>query len=321
MYTDQDLESAIQAGVISDATVAALRAHVAVGRQMPVADEEHFRLITGFNDVFVVIACALLLASVAWIGRSVWPPLGPFALAAVAWGLAEYFTRQRRMALPSIVLMLVFVGAVMVLPDNLALGSALAAVAAWLHWQRFKVPITVAAGAAALSALAVSGVMAGPLQGQGLEIVVVFFTGVAIFVWALWWDAQDRPRQTRRADVAFWLHLLSAPLIVHPVFAALGLPKGHIGWWAAVAVLALYAVITLASLAIDRRALMVSALAYVLYALSVLLKQYGVISLVFAITALTIGSALLLLSAFWHVGRRWVLQALPTKLRIHLAPV
>lgn len=325
MYTEDDLNSAVQAGVMTEATAAAFRSHVAAGHHSPVVDEEYFRLITGFNDIFVVIACALLLVSVSWIGGSVQPWLGPLALAAAAWGLAEFFTRQRRMALPSIVLMLVFVGAVwslvMGLTESLALGSALAAVAAWLHWQRFKVPITVAAGAAALSALAVSAVLASPLQGKGLEILVAFFAGVAVFLWALRWDAQDRQRQTRKADVAFWLHLLSAPLMVHPVFTVLGLLEGRSGWWAAVAVLVLYAVITLASLAIDRRALMVSALAYVLYAFSTLFKQYGVVSLGFAITALTIGSALLLLSAFWHVSRARVLQVLPSRLQSRLAPV
>lgn len=176
----------------------------------------------------------------------------------------------------------------------------------------------MAAGAAALAAVAVSAVLASPLQGRGLEVLVAFFAGVAVFLWALRWDAQDRQRQTRKSDVAFWLHLLSAPLMVHPVFAALGLLQGRTGWLAAAAVLALYAVITLASLAIDRRALMVSALAYVLYAFSALFKQYGVVSLGFAITALTIGSALLLLSAFWHTSRVHILKWLPLGLQSRL---
>ena len=59
------------------------------------------------------------------------------------------------------------------------------------------------------------------------------------------------------------------------------------------------------ALAIDRRALLVSALAYVLYALSELFKQFGAVELNVALTALVIGSALLLLSAFWHQARRW----------------
>ena len=58
------------------------------------------------------------------------------------------------------------------------------------------------------------------------------------------------------------------------------------------------------ALAIDRRALLVSALAYVLYALNELFEQFGAVELNVALTALVIGSALLLLSAFWHQARR-----------------
>jgi hypothetical protein len=65
------------------------------------------------------------------------------------------------------------------------------------------------------------------------------------------------------------------------------------------------------ALAIDRRALLVSALAYVLYALNSLFQNYGAVELSFALTALVIGSALLLLSAFWHTARRAVVNTLP----------
>lgn len=83
----------------------------------------------------------------------------------------------------------------------------------------------------------------------------------------------------------------------------------------AVAILALYGLIALISLIIDRRALMVSSLAYVLYALSSLLTQFGIVSLSFAVTALVIGSALLLLSAFWQSARSRVLALTPSGLR------
>jgi hypothetical protein len=80
-------------------------------------------------------------------------------------------------------------------------------------------------------------------------------------------------------------------------------------------VIALYVVIGLAALAIDRRALLVSALAYVLYALSELFKQFGAVELNIALTALVIGSALLLLSAFWHQARSLVVRRLPAALQ------
>jgi hypothetical protein len=116
MYSEADLQSAVTAGAISREAAEALRAHAAGMRSAPVADEEHFRLITGFNDIFVTIAAVLLLAACAGIGAAGAPGMAGALVAGAAWGLAEFFTRQRRMALPSIVLLLAFVGGVAAIP-------------------------------------------------------------------------------------------------------------------------------------------------------------------------------------------------------------
>ena len=65
-------------------------------------------------------------------------------------------------------------------------------------------------------------------------------------------------------------------------------------------------------------ALLVSALAYVLYALTELFKQFGAVELNVALTALIIGSALLLLSAYWHQARRLIVTRLPSNLQARL---
>ena len=83
-------------------------------------------------------------------------------------------------------------------------------------------------------------------------------------------------------------------------------------------VILLYVVLGLTALAIDRRALLVSALAYVLYALNEMFRQFGAVELNVALTALVIGSALLLLSAFWHQARSVVVRPLPEGLRERL---
>ncbi|WP_414902080.1 hypothetical protein ACMT1E_02620 [Sphingomonas flavalba] len=339
MYSESDLDGAVAAGAISAETAAALRAHVEARRAAPLVDEEHFRLISGFNDIFVAIAGGLLLVAVGWLGRSVMPWLGSAAVAGAAWGLAEYFTRQRRMALPSILFLLAFVGGVFATATTLlgigdgggpdgdsagallfALSGAIAAGAAWLHWRRFRVPITVAAGAGALVAMLFGLLFAVVPEFGGFGMLALFASGLAVFALAMWWDMSDRLRQTRRSDVAFWLHLLAAPMLVHPVFQALGVLDNKATMVTGVVVLLLYAAIGAVALAIDRRALMVSALAYVIAALSGLVRDLGAISLSTAITALIIGSALLLLSAFWHGARAAVLGLLPPELRDRLPP-
>ncbi len=126
MYSQNDLDEAVASGAISAEAATALRAFVDSQRSSPAVDEENFRLITGFNDIFVSIASAILLFAVGWIGQSIGQasglvvefdgpsPLAPAAVAATAWGLALFFTAKRRMALPSILLLLAFVGGVFV---------------------------------------------------------------------------------------------------------------------------------------------------------------------------------------------------------------
>jgi len=334
MVSDEDIASAVQEGVISSDAAAALRAHAARRQASPPVDEEHFRLVTGFNDIFVVIACVLLLTAVYWLGRSLAPAAGPLGVGAASWLLAEFFVRRRRMALPAIVLLLCFVGSAFEVGQtaaraaatggevSLAAGCMLAAVAAWVHWLRFHVPITVAAGTgvALVAAIVVVVRVAAP-RGGLLPELLVFLSGVAAFALAMAWDISDRARTTRRADVAFWLHLLAAPLLVHPVFTAIGVLHGGIGSAQALLIVALYCAIALVSLAIDRRALMVSALGYVLYAFSTLLDISGMVGKGFATTALCIGAALLLLSAFWQRSRACTVGFLPAALRSRLPPL
>ena len=99
-------------------------------------------------------------------------------------------------------------------------------------------------------------------------------------------------------------------MIAHPVFQMLGVFGNDIGLGIAGVVIALYLAFAFVALAIDRRALLVSGLVYVLYAMFALFRSAGAVELSAAFTALFIGSALLTLSAFWHPMRRLVVGTL-----------
>ena len=81
---------------------------------------------------------------------------------------------------------------------------------------------------------------------------------------------------------------------------------------------AIYLLLALVALLIDRRALMVSALAYVLYAMNVFFRGTGDLTISLALSALIAGAALLLLSAYWQPARRGLLKLTPAWLRARL---
>ncbi len=310
------------------------RSWVAGRRELPVADEEHFRLVSGFNDIFVAIAAIIALVAAGSIG-------GGLLVAAVAWGLAEFFTRKRRMALPSIVLLVAFVSGLFsglgtILDASLADGFGSANVlgmltivllsvagASYLHWWRFKVPIAIAAITGSLAMLALVWLlyalgMGNPDGDEPPLLLIIFCAGLAVFAFAMWWDVRDRERSTRRSDVAFWLHLLAAPLLVHPLFISLGAMDGDLGAGGTLLILLAYALMGVIALIVDRRAMLVSALAYVLVALAALLRTVGGIENDVAITALVIGGILLLLSAFWSNLRTVLVSRLPASWQARL---
>ena len=125
MYSQNELDEAVAAGAISADAATALRSYIEGQRSLPTPDEEQFRLITGFNDIFVSIAAAILLFAVGFIGQWIGQRTGSrhrrrrarrssrrCSSRRPAWGLALFFTAKRRMALPSILLLLAFVGSV-----------------------------------------------------------------------------------------------------------------------------------------------------------------------------------------------------------------
>lgn len=346
MFNENDLDEAVRAGALSAEAAASLRSHLDQKRAIPLADEEDFRLLSGFNDIFVSIAAVILLFSLGWIGHHVGPriqgegpsPTAGLLIAGASWGLALFFTGKRRMALPSIILLLAFVaalfetvGASLVLligPDRLdnnqvlagligAAAGSVSALGAWLHWKRFRVPITVAAGAASVVAILVAllvSVLDHNADIRNILLGFVLLLGIGVFLFAMRWDSSDPARVTRRSDVAFWLHLLAAPMIVHPVFALLGLTSGGATIAGSIVVVVLYILLGIVAVAVDRRALLVSALAYVLWAMTRIVSP----ELSVALPTLVIGSALLLLSAFWQQARALVVNPLPTSLRDRL---
>ncbi|NEU13883.1 hypothetical protein G3T14_17370 [Methylobacterium sp. BTF04] len=303
-------------------------------------DDERLRFVSGFADIFVTIGLLLFLGTAAFFGIDQLRPAGGYALvAALAWGLAEFFTRHRRMALPSIVLLAIFavstfsaagfgltaltggpdLGAmpsdVLLALDTAPLAVAGASLATLLlvvgHYYRFAVPITVAAGAAALVGLVVALATAfAPGIALAYANLLLLGAGLCVFALAMRFDMSDPQRVTRRTDIAFWLHLLAAPLIVHPILGTVALTDGASGA-DAILVLGIVVLLTAVALATDRRAILVSGLTYAGFAFGALIRKAGFSGGILPASLLVLGAFILVLSAGWHPLRKRVLRALP----------
>ncbi len=330
MITNQIIQKAVADGVITADQADRLRA-LAEAEAVPV-DPEKLRFITGFGDIFVAIGLVLFLSALGiFLGGSGQAATG-VGLALASWGLAEFFTRKRRMALPSILLLGSFVGAVFLAvlglvrgedtmiigpqskADHFIIPAVVAAGAAYLHYRRFQLPIAPAAGGAALMLMLAAVLFAAvPDIADRVLPYLMVLGGLLFFLIALRLDYRDPNRETRQTDMAFWLHLLAAPMIVHPVMHwadALGRDSRP------ELTLVLFALLALVALAADRRAILVSGLVYAGVAIAYISRSGpSMEDLSVTVALLLLGGLILLLSAGWQALRRGLLRLLPDAIR------
>ncbi len=357
MIAEQDLQAAVAEGIIDQAQAVRI-AHLArlrlaaqastpprlgdsvtaeAGRAID-PDDERFRLIGGFNDVFVAIGVGLLAGALLGLSRVVGFGDAFSAVALLsAWGLSEVFARRMRLALPSILLAAMFCASAALLVAQLTADRGLPSIlyggwvpaavafsaAALLHHWRFRVPVDMAlmaiGGIGVLLAL-ISAI--APALAQDYLNLILLFCGLSVFALALRLDMRDPRRLTRRSDAAFWLHLLSAGLIVHPVFRGMVSSAGDFGTAKSLIILGIFAALGVIALVIDRRALLVSALSYAGIAVAYLISQSVSTTLSLPLALLGLAVLVLALSAGWRALRRALVPVLPLgRWRDRLPPI
>jgi hypothetical protein len=344
MIATEILTKGVEQGIITAEQAQRLRALEGIREPLEPStspDDEQLRFISGFSDIFVTIGLAMFLGAIGYFALRSGGVLGMWiAVAVTAWLLAEFFTRLRRMALPSIVLLIVFAVAVftgagiflgagnspfsyplssMALlgintdqPTILAAAALLTVLLTAVHYWRFRVPITIAAGCCALT-----GTVVGLVYGLAPQLspvghnAIILGCGLAIFVLAMRFDMTDPERLTRRTDIAFWLHLLAAPLIVHSLIEGMVTDTKKLGLESAVAIIVVFLALSFVAVLIDRRAMLVSGLAYAGVAFWTLIRQAGLSDMTTPITILALGAFVLLLSAGWRPLRAGILSLVP----------
>ena len=226
-------------------------------------------------------------------------------------------------------------------------GTAAFTGAAALYFWRFKVPVLAAVIALALTSFAFlqtglflyDGVLDGSVQVPVSEdlpqvlrsaLIMPLLCGLVVFGIAVALDLHDRERRTVWSDCAFWLHVVSAPMLVHPLFVmATGQTVGGAeiaaGADAVVALVVLIAVFTYVALAIDRRSLLVPTLGYfgtlgVQNLIGNTAVQAGIPPV--ALVLVAVGALVILFGAGWQRIRRAVVgTTLPRSMLDRLPPI
>jgi hypothetical protein len=333
MIRNEDIDAAISAGILTADQARSLQTLALERRKtrtLALGREERFRLLGGFNDVF--IALGVILLSIALF-------LSPILGVMVLWGLAELLTGRLKLVGPSIVIVvflcwfaamlgleaferlvpLIAIQTDRPIASNSYLSVAVAVAAmAGLHYARFRFPFALfaLAGAAVTFMMALTAYVLEPSVSAAVRPWVAVGLGLMVFATAMWFDVSDPERTTRRADCGFWLHLLAAPLIVHPVASPLithplfGRTGIDVQQPAVVLVFALVAGLALLALIVDRRALLVAGLAYLGAAMG-----YGLSSLAGGnstiLTLMIMGAMIITLGIGWREIRAGLMARLP----------
>jgi hypothetical protein len=326
-------------------------------------DDEHFRFMTGFNDFFFAVGIVLFVGGLGFFALPT--PAGSLAAAILIWVLAELLVGRLRLVLPGILLACSFVAfATAAAPVDLWFFSPgpldfpqierwftaprftlkyyatgrdalplmfvvyllVGAAAAALIYLRFKLPFALLAIAGCLvGTVMVTVALVWPEHFDRYHAPVLLGCGLLTFVAAMTFDVFDRERRTRRADCAFWLHLLAAPLIVHSLISLVTPDFKNLTTPVAGVILAIFAVLTIVAVLIDRRALLVSSLIYVgsviAYAVSgTVVGQTNRQEFAFYATLIVLGTLVLTLGVGWRVLRRLFIRLMPVALSKRLPP-
>lgn len=309
-------------------------------------DTETPRFVRGFHDVLITIGIIILLVGLGTLASI-------FSVPPAIFVLSEILVRRQRLALPAVVLTIAMaismsliaqVWLVSELPEgtNVLTLTLLfflppLVVLGFYAW-RYCVPIAVSA-----LILTVSGLLLAlffrvldAVLGSGFVLVdhpylsasVLLIAALGLFVFAMRYDLSDPLRVTRRSDIAFWLHLATAPTLLYASLSFLLLPSqtnilelSKVGLVnGALPVTIVVAILMLVGIVIDRRAFVTSGLISLIVAFTSIVGGVGKMENGWAVAMLFVGLLVLALGIGWRGLRRYVISALPDAWQHRLPP-
>lgn len=336
-----DVRAAVAAGVINEGqatrliTMAQSREGV---RNYLSGEDEPFEFFRGFSEIFVTVGLGLLFSGLLAItgllgGGFVVPVVG--AILCVVF--ANYFTKKRRMSLPSIALaagfglFLAIASAVFLgetgnfLPNaqnGLTIGMVGMVGMAW-YFYYFKLPFSmfVFGTFGIITILSIAGMISNDYRfiynfpsslfdlggGSAMAFGSLIF-GVLAFAGGIWFDLKDPHRISRFSSTAFWLHILAAPALVNVVAMSLFNLGGTTGYLLTTIALLF---VTVVALVIDRRSFLTAGIGYIAILISMAITNSTSEGFSVVATLLILGSFITVLGTWWVHFRARLMQILP----------
>ena len=275
---------------------------------------------------------------------------GTIVPAVMTWLLAEQLVRRMRLVLPGLLLVLLFALFVSnavplewfgrkaflyesiitpplfspigyVVPEITIVRGFLVVLASLAFFARFRFPLALLpiAGGLVIAATAIAQLCLPAIDAGAMLLLC----GLFVLAAAMAFDVTDPSRATRRADCAFALHLLAAPLIVHSLIPpAVGNGLQAMTGQMAAAIVGMVAILTLLAVVIDRRALLFSTLTYLGIVIVYAKKAAAVEPIqIFFATLLLLGAMVLILGVGWLPLRRGLMTLVPARIALRLPPV
>lgn len=309
------------------------------------------RFVRGFHDVLITIGIIVLLVGL-------WGLANRYVSLLAIVILAEILVRRQRLALPAVVLTIAlivwlfhtvvsYVGSTPDLVDNVTIGAIVMAapfppLLALFYW-RYRVPLALALFLFSLFGLLLAAVfyVVGSVTGSSnvaidypiTTLSIFLIAALGSFVLAMRFDLSDPGRVTRRSDVAFWLHLVTAPALLYStVLLALRLELasgGAVftnltdalfgGYLQAVTVLIAVLVMMLIGLVIDRRAFVTAGLVSLGLATAAILRHNNAgLDKVGFLVLMIVGLVVLVIGIGWADLRRIIVRRLPAGMQARL---
>jgi MFS family permease len=358
MYSDEDIDIAVHKGVLTPFDAQRFRKMASAQSNVPIVDEELFKFTTGMADFFISGALLILFAAMIILTSKI-GLLAGFLIALMGIGLSEFLLGQGKRAVSTVLLCFITycgLGAGLLglaLPSHFEITSefwtadnfthwvspfsaliALAALGLAMHayWLRFKA--TVACALAIVTAFSMPVFLIRMLfahPAPELITAIALISAIGLLVVAIWWDMSDVYRETKRSDIALWLHLFAAQNISSVcVYMILGfggrdwphraeIQQAYYNFTTSqsAATVALMLAFAFVALMLNRRALLIAGMASLLHAIAGLMGEVGGFGFP-AKSALLVSSTMLLAAFFWTPVRRQLLQFIPLSFRAQL---